>query len=68
MAVEVPVKQAMIEAADQVVLLATELKFPGRGSFRLCGLSDVDTLITTEGADAPTLQLCRDAGGKVVIA
>jgi DeoR/GlpR family transcriptional regulator of sugar metabolism len=68
MAVEVPVKQAMIEAADRVVLLATELKFPGSGSFRLCSLSDLHALVTTDGADQATTQLCRDAGGKVIIA
>jgi DeoR/GlpR family transcriptional regulator of sugar metabolism len=68
MAVEVPVKQAMIEAADRVVLLATELEFPGSGSFRLCSLSDVHALVTTGGADRTTTQQCRDAGGKVITA
>jgi len=67
MAVEAPIKQAMIDAADRVVLLATELKFPGTGSFRLCSLSDVDTLVTTTGADAATLDVCRQSGGKVMV-
>lgn len=67
MAVEAPIKQAMIEAADRVVLLATELKFPGTGSFRLCSLSDVGTLVTTTGADDATLDVCRQAGGKVMV-
>lgn len=68
MAVEAPIKQAMIEAADRVVLLASEAKFPGSGSLRLCALSDIDVLITTGGADHATTRLCRDAGGKVVVA
>lgn len=68
MAVEAPIKQALIEAADQVVLLASEAKFPGSGSLRLCSLSDVDVLITTQGADPQTVQLCREAGGKVISA
>lgn len=67
MAVEEPIKRAMIEAAEKVVLLATETKFPGTGSLRLCSVSEVDVLITTEGADPAPLQLCRDAGGKVII-
>lgn len=50
MAVEEPIKRAMIEAADRVVLVASEAKFPGTGSLRLCALSDIDVLVTTGGA------------------
>ncbi|MFD3502307.1 DeoR/GlpR family DNA-binding transcription regulator [Streptomyces sp. NPDC058676] len=67
MAVEAPIKQAMIEAADRVVLVASEAKFPGTGSLRICSLADVDVMITTDGADPHTLDLCRRAGGEVVI-
>lgn len=68
MAVEAPLKQAMIETAGKVVLVAAETKFPGTGSLRVCPLSDIDVLITTGGADPDTLQLCREAGGKVILA
>lgn len=68
MAVEAPIKQAMIEAADRVVLLAPESKFPGSGALRLCSLRDVDTLITTSGAPEETVSQCRESGGEVVIA
>ncbi|TPQ17525.1 DeoR/GlpR family DNA-binding transcription regulator [Streptomyces sporangiiformans] len=68
MAVEAPIKQAMIEGADRVVLVAAETKFPGTGSLRLCSLSDVDVLVTTAGADSRTLDFCRQAGGKVITA
>ncbi|MBG6093963.1 DeoR/GlpR family DNA-binding transcription regulator [Actinomadura viridis] len=68
MEVEAPIKQAMIESAGRVVLVASEAKFPGTGSLRLCSLADVDTLITTAGADPQTLEHCRKAGGKVLIA
>ncbi|MET8948981.1 DeoR/GlpR family DNA-binding transcription regulator [Streptomyces sp. NPDC004542] len=68
MAVEAPLKQAMIETAGQVVLVAAETKFPGTGSLRVCPLSDIDVLITTGGADPHTLQLCQEAGGKVIVA
>ncbi|MEU6510076.1 DeoR/GlpR family DNA-binding transcription regulator [Streptomyces sp. NPDC046942] len=67
MAVEAPLKQAMIETAGRVVLVAAESKFPGSGSLRVCSLSDIDVLITTSGADPGTLQLCRAAGGKVMV-
>ena len=68
MAVEAPIKQAMIEAAGRVVLLAHEGKFPGTGSLRLCSLADLDVLITTAGVDPNTTALCQQAGGKVVVA
>ncbi|MET0694243.1 MAG: DeoR/GlpR family DNA-binding transcription regulator [Propionibacteriaceae bacterium] len=68
MAVEAPIKHAMIASADRVVLLATEAKFPGTGALRLCSVSDVDFLVTTPGAHPPTLEKCRHAGGEVIIA
>ncbi|RKR75269.1 DeoR/GlpR family DNA-binding transcription regulator [Frondihabitans australicus] len=68
MAVEAPIKQSMIAAADRVVLLATEKKFPGTGALRLCSLAEVDVVITTPGAPDDTLALCRNAGGEVTIA
>ncbi|GAA2427585.1 DeoR/GlpR family DNA-binding transcription regulator [Actinomadura vinacea] len=68
MEVETQIKRAMIEASDRVVLVASEAKFPGTGSLRVCSLDQIDTLVTTSGADPQTLELCRQAGGKVFIA
>jgi DeoR/GlpR family transcriptional regulator of sugar metabolism len=68
MAVEAPIKQSMIAAADRVVLLASEQKFPGTGALRLCSIKDVDVLITTEGAHQETVNICREAGGEVIVA
>lgn len=59
MAVEAPIKQSMIDAADRVVLLASEAKFPGTGASRLCSLADVDVAVTTAGANEQTLNICR---------
>jgi DeoR/GlpR family transcriptional regulator of sugar metabolism len=68
MAVEAPIKLAMWQAAERRVLFADEERFPGHGSFRLGSLGEVDVLLTTAGADEATVQLCRDAGGEVLIA
>ena len=68
MAVEAPIKQALFDAAERRVLFADEERFPGHGSHRVCSIRDVDVLVTTSGAHEPTLQLCREAGGEVVIA
>lgn len=68
MAVEAPVKQAIIAASGSVVLLAPRAKFPGTGAMRICDLAEIDMVITTEGADEMTLDRCRQAGGQVVFA
>lgn len=68
MAVEAPIKLAMFEAGERRVLFADEDRFPGQGSFRMCDLSDIDVVVTTDGADGPTLERCRSAGGEVLVA
>ncbi len=65
-AVEVPVKRAMLEAAERTVLVADADKFPGRGIARVCGAGDLTALVTEPGADAATLALLADAGVEVV--
>jgi DeoR/GlpR family transcriptional regulator of sugar metabolism len=52
--------------ADRRVLVAPGYKFPGTGSLRLCALDDIDTLITTTGADPRTVGAYQQAGGKVI--
>lgn len=64
--VEVPVKRAMIEAADQVVLLADPGKFPGSGLARVCGPRELDVVVTRASSDGRTLAVLRDAGVEVV--
>jgi DeoR/GlpR family transcriptional regulator of sugar metabolism len=66
--VEVPIKQAMIRSADEVVLLAGPDKFPGTGMARVCGPEAVDVLVCREGTDAATLENFADAGTRVVLA
>lgn len=53
--VEVPVKRAMIAAAEQTVVLADRGKFPGSGVLPVCGPEDVDVLITNDGVDPAAL-------------
>lgn len=68
MAVEVPIKQAMIQAAAHTVLVAPETKFPGQGSLRISTLDSIDTLVTTAGAPQEAQNMVWRAGGKVVLA
>lgn len=64
--VEVPVKRALIAAADQVVLLADRHKLPGTGTLRVCAMGDIDVLVTNQGADSATLQACAGFGVEVL--
>lgn len=64
--VEVPVKRAMIEAADRSVLLADKHKFPGTGKLKVCNVADLNVVVTNDGADPETLQLCSDNGVEVL--
>lgn len=65
-AVEVPVKRAMIAAAEKVVLAADAGKFPGTGMARVCGPEDLDVVVTNAPADAATCGALREAGVEVV--
>ena len=67
-AVEVPVKRAMLEAAERAVLVADADKFPGRGIARVCGAADLAALVTEPGADLETLAAVADAGVEVITA
>ncbi|MEO3806258.1 DeoR/GlpR family DNA-binding transcription regulator [Nonomuraea sp. B1E8] len=64
---EVPLKRAMIAAAEQVVLLVDRHKFPGTGALRVCGPEDIDVIVTNEGADETTLGACVAAGAQVLL-
>lgn len=66
--VEVPVKRAMIAAAEHVVLIVDRHKFPGSGAMRVCDVSELDALVTNDGADPVTLTRCRDSGVEVLLA
>lgn len=65
-AVEVPVKRAMLGAAERTVLLADAEKFPGTGIARVCGAEDLDGVVTEPGADSATLSWLREAGVEVL--
>ncbi len=66
--VEVSVKRGLIAASGRRVLLADRHKFPGTGTLRVCGIGDLDTIITNAGADTGTLELCTRSGLEVVTA
>ncbi|MFU8874262.1 DeoR/GlpR family DNA-binding transcription regulator [Micromonospora sp. SL4-19] len=66
--VEVPVKRGLVAASGRAVLLADRHKFPGTGTLRVCGVGDLNAVVTNAGADADTLELCARSGVEVVVA
>lgn len=66
MEVEVAQKRAMVSAGQSVILLAPPKKFPGGGSLRICALSDVDVVISTDGISDEARELCELAGREVI--
>lgn len=66
--IEVPVKRAMIQAADRVVLLADASKFPGHGVAKVCDPGELTTVVTEPGADEATRAQLAEAGVQVVLA
>lgn len=66
--IEVPVKRAMMKAADQVVLLADATKFPGHGVARVCEPGELSMVVTEPEADEATRAQLVEAGVQVVLA
>lgn len=67
-AVEVPVKRAMLQAAERTVLVADAGKFPGKGIARVCGAADLTAVVTEPHADPETLALLTESGVEVLTA
>jgi DeoR/GlpR family transcriptional regulator of sugar metabolism len=56
---EVPIKQAMIKAADQVILLADSSKFGITGFAKVCDLTDIDFVISDSNAPEEFRACCE---------
>lgn len=64
---EVPIKQAMLHAANQVYLVADSSKFEKSGFVKVCDLSDVDAIITDSGIPKDKLAELQALGLSVVV-
>ena len=61
-------EQAMMQAADEVIVVADSSKFGHSSLALLCGLSDIDTLVVDDGISASWRSQVEDAGVNLVIA
>ena len=66
--VEVPIKRAMIEAADRVVLLADVEKFSAAGLVRVCDAGALDRIVCDGALPAPCLPALEATGIEVTVA
>lgn len=66
--IEVPIKRAILGAAERRVLVADEDKFPGSGLLAVCGPDRIDVVVTTTGADSPGLHALRAHDTEVLTA
>jgi DeoR family transcriptional regulator of aga operon len=65
---EASLDKKMISVAQQVVVLADSTKFGRRGIGRICGLDQVDYIITDAGASVESIRQLEEKGVKTIIA
>lgn len=64
---EVEIKKQMIQRAKRRIVLADHTKFDRLASIKICELSDIDTIITSEGLDAGIKQKYIDSGIEIIV-
>ena len=64
---EACLNRAMIASATKTVVLADSSKFGRRGFCRICGLGDIDHVITDSGTPPKMLEAMREQGIKVTV-
>jgi DeoR/GlpR family transcriptional regulator of sugar metabolism len=64
---EVAIKKAMIQAADQTILLADSSKFGKSGFVKICDLSNVDIVITDNGISDDIKEMIQAQNIKTLI-
>jgi DeoR/GlpR family transcriptional regulator of sugar metabolism len=66
--IEVPIKRAMIEASDRVVLLADAEKFSAGSLVRVCGAADLTGIVTDTPLPPAFQPAVEDYGIEVIVA
>ena len=64
---EASLNDAMINAAQKVVVLADSSKFGQRGFGRICALEDIDVIITDDGIPEQMVTIVEEAGVDLII-
>jgi DeoR family transcriptional regulator, fructose operon transcriptional repressor len=64
----VQAERRMMEQAQQVVLLADSSKFGQQALAQLCGIGDIDIVVSDAGLDAAQQEQVRQAGCRLILA
>jgi len=64
----VDVERKMMQLADEVILAVDHTKFGARSLVRLCGLDEIDVIVTDAGVDAATRQWLAGLKARVIVA
>lgn len=65
---EVPIKQAMINAADKVILLTDSSKFGTVGFAKVCDITDCDHIITDSSIPKEYIEMIRGKNVDLIVA
>ena len=64
----VGVERRLIDRADEIIVLLDSSKFDGPSGHIVCGLNEIDVLITDRGVSPRHAQMVQDAGVKLIVA
>jgi DeoR family fructose operon transcriptional repressor len=64
----IEIQQSMINAAQRVILCLDHTKFGRQSVSRLCGLEDLDVIVTDSGAPCELVDALRGRGFEVIVA
>ena len=62
------VERRLIDRADEIIVLLDSSKFDGPSGHIVCGLDEIDVLITDRGVSPRYAQMVQDAGVKLIVA
>jgi len=64
----VAAERRLIDRAETVILLVDSSKFTSSSGAIVCGLDEVDIIVTDKGVQPQTLAMLEKAGAKVIVA
>jgi len=64
----VAAERRLIDRAEQVILLADHTKFKGSSGNVVCGLDEVDIVVTDKGVRAEDVEMLKNADVEVIVA
>jgi DeoR family ulaG and ulaABCDEF operon transcriptional repressor len=64
----VAAERRLIDRADEIIVLLDSSKFDGPSGHIVCGLDEIDILVTDRGVSPQHAQMVQDAGVKLIVA